>query len=71
MKLLEDYFAKYCMYITQQPKIDAMNLLKEVATNSMLVMMFPHLSDLSIAVGALSVKRSFSQMKMIVMNHLG
>ncbi len=42
----------------------------ELATNSMLVQMFPHLSDLakvclSIPVGTASVERSCSQMKMI------
>ena len=47
-----------------------MKLLKELATNSMLVEMFPHLSDLakvslSIPVGTASVERSFSRMKMI------
>ena len=47
-----------------------MNLLKELATSSMLVEMFPHLSDLakvslSIIVGTASVERSFSQMKMV------
>ena len=52
-----------------------MNLLKELATSSMLVEMFPHLSDLakvslSIPVGT----RSFSQMKMVktrLRNRLG
>ena len=56
-----------------------MKLLKELATNSMLVEMFPHLSDLakvslSIPVGTASVERSFSRMKMIktrLRNRLG
>ena len=34
-------------YITRQPKEDTMKLLKELATNSMLDEMFPHLSDLA------------------------
>ena len=56
-------------YITRQRKEDTMKLLKELATNSMLVEMFPH-SDLakvslSIPVGTASVERSFSRMKMI------
>ena len=56
-------------YITRQPKVDSMNLLKELATNCMLVEMLPHLSDLakvslSIPVGTASVEQSFSQMKM-------
>ena len=66
-------------YITRQPKEDTMKLLKELATNSMLVEMFLHLSDLakvslSIPVGTASVERSFSRMKMIktrLRNHLG
>ena len=57
-------------YITRQPKVDSMNLLKELATSSMLVEMFPHLSDLAkvslpIPVGTALVERSFSQMKMV------
>ena len=56
-----------------------MNLLKELATSSLLVEMFPHLSDLakvflSIPVGTASVERSFSQKKMVktrLRNHLG
>ena len=49
---------------------DSMNLLKELATSSMLVEMFPHLSDLakvslSIPVGTASVEQSFSQMKTV------
>ena len=32
-------------YITRQPKEDTMKLLKELATNSMLVEMFPHLRN--------------------------
>ena len=66
-------------YITWQPKEDTMKLLKELATNSMLVEMFPHLIDLakvslSIPVGTASVERSFSRMKMIktrLRNRLG
>ena len=67
-------------YITRQPKEDTMmKLLKELATNSMLVEMFLHLSDLakvslSIPVGTASVERSFSRMKMIktrLRNRLG
>jgi hypothetical protein len=64
---------------TTQPKKDTMKLLMELATNTMLVEMFPHLSDLakvclSIPVGTASVERSFSQMKMIktrLRNRLG
>ena len=57
-------------YITTRPKEDNTKLLMELATNSMLVQMFPHLSDLakvylSIPVGTASVERSFSQMKLI------
>ncbi len=57
-------------YIATRPKEDNTKLLMELATNSMLVQMFPHLSDLakvclSIPVGTASVERSFSQMKMI------
>ena len=66
-------------YINRQPKVDTMKLLKELATNSMLDGMFPHLSDLakvslSIPVGTASVERSFSRMKMIktrLRNRLG
>ena len=66
-------------YITLQPKEDTMKLLKELATNRLLVEMFPHLSDLakvslSIPVGTASVERSFSRMKMIktrLRNRLG
>ena len=66
-------------YITRQPKEDTMTLLKKLATNSMLVEMFPHLSDLakvslSIPVVSVSVERSFSRMKMIktrLRNRLG
>ena len=58
---------------------DTMKLLKELATNRMLVEMFPRLSDLakvslSIPVGTASVERSFSRMKMIktrLRNRLG
>ncbi len=54
-------------YITTRPKEDNTKLLMELATNSMLVQMFPHLSDLAkvcLSIPA-SVERSFSQMKMI------
>ena len=57
-------------YITRQPNEDTMKLLKELATNSMLVEMFPHLSDLakvsfSIPVGTALVEQSISRMKII------
>ena len=48
--------------------------LTELATNEMLVTMFPNLSTLSIPVGTASVERSFSPMKMIktrLRNRLG
>ena len=69
----------YRRYITTQPKEETKKLLKELATNSMLVAMFPNLSALasiclSIPVGTASVERSFSQMKMIktrLRNRLG
>ena len=56
-----------------------MNFMKELATSSMLVEMFPHLTDLakvslSIPVGIASVEQSFSQMKMVktrLRNRLG
>ena len=57
-------------YITRQPKEDTIKLLKELATNSMLVEKFPHLSDLAkvsllIPVGTASVEQSFSRMEVI------
>ena len=63
-------------YTTRQPKEDTMKLLKELATNSMLVEMFPHLSDLakiSLLI-PVAVERNFSRMKMIktrLRNRLG
>ena len=59
----------YRRYITTQPKEDIKELLKELATNSMLLAMFPNLSImasvcLTIPVGTASVERRFSQMKM-------
>ena len=47
-----------------------MKLLKKLATDSMLVEMFPHLGDLarvclSIPVGTASVEQGFSQIKMV------
>jgi len=49
-------------YITNRPKEDIMKLLIELAINSMLVQVFPHLSDLAkvcllIPVGTASVKK--------------
>ena len=69
----------YKRYIAQHPKEDMKAQLKELATNSMLIAMFPNLSFianicLSIPVGTASVERSFSQIKMIktrLRNHLG
>ena len=60
----------YRRYIAQQPTEDMKAQLKELTMNSMLIAMFPNLSVianiyLSIPVGTASVKRSFSQMKMI------
>jgi len=57
--------------INTRPEEDIMKLLMELATNSMLVQMFPHLSDLAkvcllILVGTASVEQSFSQMKMVL-----
>ena len=66
-------------YITNQPKEDLNQQLKELSTNSMLETMCPSLSTLAkvcltIPVGTASVERSFSQMKLIktrLRNHLG
>ena len=66
-------------YTSQQSKEGTMKLLKELATNSMLVETILHLSDLakvslSIPAGTASVEQSFSQMKMIktrLRNNLG
>ena len=66
-------------YITRQPQEDTMKLLKKLTTNSMLVEMFPHLSDLakvslSIPVGQHQWSEVFSRMKMIktkLRNRLG
>ena len=66
-------------YITNQPREDIKEQLKELSTNSMMQTMFPNLSILAnvcltIPVGTASVERSFSQMKMIksrLRNQLG
>ena len=57
-------------YITNQPKEDMNELLKELSTNSMLETMCLSLSTLAIVcltipVGTASVEHSFSEMKMI------
>ena len=57
-------------YITNQPKEDIKEQLKESSTNSMIQTMFPNLSILAnvcliIPVGTASVERSFSHMKMV------
>ena len=66
-------------YITNQPREDIKEQLKELSTNSMMQTMFPNLSILAnvcltIPVGTASVERSFSHMKMIksrLRNRLG
>ena len=57
-------------YITNQPREDIKEQLKELSTNSMMQTMFPNLSILAnifltIPVGTASVERSFSHMKMV------
>ena len=57
-------------YITNQPREDIKEQLKELSTNSMMQTMFPNLSILAnvcltIPVGTASVERSFSNMKMV------
>ena len=57
-------------YITNQPREDTKEQLKELSTNSMMQTMFPNLSILAnvcqtIPVGTTSVERSFSHMKMV------
>ena len=66
-------------YITNQPREDIKEQLKELSTNSMMQTMFPNLSILAnvcltIPVGTASVERSFSHMKMVksrLRNRLG
>ena len=66
-------------YITNQPREDIKEQLKEVSTNSMMQTMFPNLSILAnvwltIPVGTASVECSFSHMKMVksrLRNRLG
>ena len=69
---LKTEWKTYRRYITDQPKENMKEQLKELSTNSMLETMFPNLSVLakvclSIPVGTASVERSFSHMKMIKM----
>ena len=57
-------------YITNQPREDIKEQLKELSTNSMMQTMFPNLSILAnvcltIPIGTASVERSFSHMKMV------
>ena len=57
-------------YITNQPREDIKEQLKELSTNSMMQTMFPNLSILAnvcltIPIGTASVERSFSYMKMV------
>ena len=57
-------------YITNQPREDIKEQLKELSTNSMMQTMFPNLSILAnvcltIPVGTASVERSFSHMKTV------
>ena len=57
-------------YITNQPREDLKEQLKELSTYSMMQTMFPNLSILAnvcltIPVGTASVERSFSHMKMV------
>ena len=57
-------------YITNQPKEDIKEQLKELSTNPMMQTMFPNLSILAnvcltIPEGIASVERSFSHMKMV------
>ena len=66
-------------YITNQPREDIKEQLKELSTNSMMQTMFPNLSIpakvcLTIPVGTASVECSFSHMKMVkshLRNRLG
>ena len=66
-------------YITNQPRKDIKEQLKELSTNSMMQTMFPNLSILAnvcltIPVGTASVERSFSHMKIVksrLRNQLG
>ena len=68
-------------YITNQPREDIKEQLKELSNNSMMQTMFPNLSILvnvcltiPIPVGTASVERSFSHMKMVksrLRNRLG
>ena len=66
-------------YITNQPREDIKEQLKELSTNSMMQTTFPNLSILAnvcltIPVGTASVERSFSHMKMVksrLRNRLG
>ena len=66
-------------YITNQPREDIKEQLKELSTNSMMQTMFPNLSILAnvcltIPVGTASVEGSFSHMKMVksrLRNRLG
>ena len=66
-------------YITNQPREDIKEQLKEFSTNSMMQTMFPNLSILAnvcltIPVGTASVEGSFSHMKMVksrLRNRLG
>ena len=57
-------------YITNQPREDIMEQLKELSTNSMMQTMFPNLRIIAnvfliIPVGTASVERSFSHMEMV------
>ena len=66
-------------YITNQPREDIKEQLKELSTNSMMQTMFPNLRILpnvclTIPVGTASVERSFSNMKIVksrLRNRLG
>ena len=69
----------YRQLLFKQPKDNLKTQLQEIATNDTLIVLLPNLHKLaccclSLPIGAASVERSFSQMKLIktrVCNHLG
>ena len=78
-ELLPTEWKTFGRYISNQPREDIKEQLKELSTNSMMQTMFPNLSILAnvcltIPVGTASVERSFSHMKMVksrLRNRLG
>ena len=60
----------FSYFIAKKPEDSIALQLKELITDEVLVMMFPHLQkiasiDLTLPVSTASVERSFSQMKLI------